>query len=282
MKYSLGLHKSPYDKNDWLVKSFLDYKGLPIRGGVPNKELTPVRSQGNEGACVLFALVTGIMEYLNNVIDYPEHKELIELSPRLPYEEAKLISGNSEGTTLTAGVKAAIKFGTCLEKDWRYYPNEIGSHHPEAYKRALKFRLKNYYARITTVEELKGALNDPRMRLVLGGVEVFKGMLDTKDGVVPDPSCNDRWFGKKGNHGICINHYDATYTSSRWSNPGGVDFKNSWGTKWANGGFGKLSFDYLKTHMIDAIAVIDIDDPEDYKIETVGMLPEKDRKELWV
>jgi len=277
-----GLFKSPYDSRDWLIKSFLKYEGLPIRGGVLSKEMTPVRSQGNEGSCVSFALVAGIMEYLNNVLDYPEHKDLIRLSTRFLYEESKKLSGHPEGTTLKAGVTIGKSLGTCLERYWPYIPNEVNNPHPKAYENALKFRLKSF-ARITNIEELKGALNNPKIKLVLAGVEVFKGMVSEQaksNGVVTNPSCWDR-MKKLGNHGICINYYDDTY--SFWRNPGGVQFKNSWGKEsWGQQGYGYLSYDYLKSHMIDAFAVMDINDPNAYEIATVGMLPEEDRKKLWV
>lgn len=272
-------HKSPYDSRDFLVRSFLDYKGLPVRGGVLSKNMTPVRSQGSEGACVAFALVTGIMEYLNNVLDYPEHKDLIRLSTRFLYEEAKLISGHNVGTTLKAGVTVGKKLGTCLEKQWPYIPNEVNNPHPKAYENALKFRLKSF-ARILNIEDLKNALNDPKVKLVLAGVEVFKGMVETKNGVVKDPSCWDR-MKKLGNHAVCINYYDDTY--SYWKNPGGVQFKNSWGKdKWGLEGYGFLSYTYLQKHMVDAFAVMDIDDLNAYEIETVDMLPKEECIKLWV
>lgn len=275
MKYSFSCHKSPYDERDWLLRSFLKDEVLPIRGGVPKDEMTPVRSQGAEGACVSYALVAGIMEYLNNVLDYPKHKDLIRLSTRFLYEESKRLSEHSFGTTLKAGVTIGKNLGTCLERYWPYIANDVGSPHPLAYGNALKFRLKSF-ARILNIDDLKRALNNPKVKLVLAGVDVFKGMINTKTGIIPDPSCFDR---KKGGHAICINYYDDTY--SYWKNPGGVQFKNSW-IPWGQDGYGFLSYTYLRKHMLDAFAVIDIDDPEDYKIETVGVLSKEECLKLWI
>ncbi|MEA3479960.1 MAG: hypothetical protein U9R60_17395, partial [Bacteroidota bacterium] len=89
-KFVSGIFKSPRDERDILVRSFFkkERKELP-EAFSREDEMTPVRSQGNEGACGGYALSVGVKEWQER----KEHKKFIKLSPRFSYEEAKKISG---------------------------------------------------------------------------------------------------------------------------------------------------------------------------------------------
>jgi C1A family cysteine protease len=269
--HKLGLYKSPYDENDFLIESFLSYI-TPEEEFDNSENMTPVRSQGQEGSCVGFAMATGVLEYLNNVLDYPEYKELINLSPRYIYENAKKISGHKEGTTLKAAVKTAQKDGVCLEKFWPYQVPQTTPKDYVADRNAWQFKIKAY-ARVTSLYDLKLALM--QFGVVLGGIKVFKSIKDTKsDGIVPTPNrlYPSNWK-PRGGHAICF----CGYSDERKL----VKFKNSWGEDWGDGGYGYLTYEYVKQHMLDAFSVVDVDDPLPY-IERTGNLSKARRRELWL
>lgn len=272
MKFISGVIKSEYDKRDYLMKSFLEYKALPSKFDI-TKQMTPVRSQGKEGSCVGFAMITGCKEYQEQI----DVEKFVELSPRFLYEEAKLLSGHKEGTTLKAAMQIAKKFGVCEEKYWPYIPNDSGSPNPKAYENAEKYKIKTY-ARISNLTELKQAMVDFNIGPVLIGIRVFKGMLTDearRDGIVPDPSCWDRM---KGGHALCMVGYNDE--SLYYKKGGHIKFKNSWSDKWGEAGYGYLSYRYIKKNMIDAFSSVDIKGSR--HIMTVEEMSIKESNESWI
>jgi len=270
-KYNLGLYKSPRDDRDYLLRSFLGYVALPPEYD-RTLEMTPVKSQGSEGACVGFAMVVGVKEYQEQ-IDYNKY---IQLSPRYLYEAAKKISGHAEGTTLKAAVEVASKLGTCEERYWPYKPNDPSGKDTIAEVNALKYRIKSY-ARITNIEELKRAIIEIGPALI--GVNVYKGMISNQakeTGVVPDPSCWDR-MNVLGGHALCAVGY---MDNSHYFKDGHIKAKNSWGS-FGNEGYLYLSYKYIRANMLDAFSSVDIPDNQPW-IFTVANLPERKKKELWV
>ncbi len=262
-KIIFGLFKSPVDIRDYVVASFLKDITLPAEQDYTSK-MTPVRNQGNEGACVGFAMVAGVKEY-EEQLDY---SKFVNLSPRFLYENAKTISGHKEGTTLKAAVEVAQKLGVCEEALWPYTAQVPGSPDKMAYPNALKYRI-SVYARITDLNELKRAICASNIGPCMIGVEVFKGMVSEdakKTGVVPNPSCFDR-MNVLGGHALCAVGYNDK--SPYYKNDGHVKCKNSWGKDWGDKGYMYLSYKYINSHMIDAFSCVDIQDDKPYRILTI-------------
>jgi len=63
----------------------------------------------------------------------------------------------------------------------------------------------------------------------------------TKGGVVPMPSAKETPIG---GHAVVVVGYDDAEKRAK--------FVNSWGTGWAQGGFGYLPYEYLEKYMTDA------------------------------
>lgn len=271
-KFIGGVFKSPLDSRDLLVKSFLTPVHLPSAFDISDK-MTAVRSQGQEGSCVGFAMVVGVKEYQEQI----DYSKFISLSPRYIYEKAKEISGHSEGTTLKAAVIVAKRDGVCEERYWRYIANDVGTPDIVADKNASKYKLKSY-ARITNLEELKNAL--VQFGACMIGVNVYKGMIEEEagdTGIVPDPTCFQRSIG---GHAITACGYNDS--SPYYKNDGHVKFKNSWGT-WGLKGYGYLSYKYIKKNMIDAFSAVDINDVKPFNLLTVGDLSPAERtKAEWL
>jgi len=280
-KLFTGLYKSPKDKRDFLVSTFVEdviQKGLPEEIDYTNK-MTPVKHQGAEGACAGFAGVA-VKEYQEK-IDYKlPGEEYIDLSERFLYEEGKKISKHKEGTTLKAIAKVLVEKGVCEERFWKYIPNQSEQYLAGANFNAKRFRVHPYYTRITNEKELKGAL--VKFGAIVIGVKIFKNWYHHKNGHIPNLTWWERIlsyfnFGMLGGHAIALVGYNEKTQEYK--------FKNSWGTKWGDKGYGYISYKHMKIALMDAVCFIDIDDPNEYQdipIKTIADISFYKRLTLWV
>jgi len=240
-----GCIKDQIDVRDYLMKGFLPEVKLPSKVDWTDK-MSPVRDQGDEGTCVGFASVAGMKEYQEK----KDYKELVLLSPRFLYNECKKIDGmpSEEGTTIRAAMQVLQKIGVCQEIFWPYLPYQINEPREGAKTDAKTFCIKTY-ARIIHLDELRQSLFLKGPCII--GVEVFKGMLNTKTGIIPMKGI---WDKSLGGHAICPVGYDDKKEL--------IKFKNSWSEKWGQNGYGFLPYKYIKKYMIDAWSSVDIDDPK--------------------
>ncbi len=272
MEKHLGLHKSPSDKRDILVYTFVEdiLEKLPTEIDYTSK-MTPVKNQGREGACVGFAGI-GIKEYQEK-IDYKlTNDNYIDLSERFLYEESKKISGHREGTTLVACAKVLAKHGVCEDKFWKYISKKKQQPLTGAYHNALKFKIELKWTRITNEKELKASLI--KFGPVIIGVRVKKNWYREVNGHIPNSSFFDKVLG---GHAIALVGYNDKTKEYK--------FKNSWGANWGDNGYGYLPYKEMKKTLMDAICFVDIDDPNDWKdtpIKTVGDLSFLKRMKSWV
>jgi C1A family cysteine protease len=186
------------------------------------------------------------MKEYQEIIDY---QKLVELSVRFVYSECKKIDGmpNSEGTTLRSAMKVLSDKGICREKFWPYIAQGKNKPEKDALQDAQRFRILAY-ARILNLSELR--MNLASKGPCVAGIQVFKGIMQTKTGVVPMPKNNEPALG---GHAICIVGYDDRKKLFK--------FKNSWSSNWGDRGYGYLSYGYLERYLMDAWSSIDIDDP---------------------
>jgi C1A family cysteine protease len=216
-------------------------------------DMSPVRDQGEEGTCVAFAVACGMKEY-QEAMDY---NAAIEMSPRFLYSSCKMIDGypDEEGTTVRTAMKVLKKRGTCRERFWPYRPHQKDGPRPGARKDAARFKEKSY-ARILNLPELKMSLASKGPCVC--GVKVFGGMMKTRTGVVPMPRKDE---APLGGHAICLVGYSDKKKL--------VKFKNSWGKRWGEGGYGYLPYKYIDKFMMDAWSAVDIDDPNPLTLASV-------------
>ena len=250
---NLGCLKDKFDERDYLMRAYLPVVRLPKRIDWAPK-MSAVRDQGKESTCVGFAITTGMKEY-QEMLDY---KKLVILSPRFLYSEAKKLDDlpeEVEGTTIRAGMQALKKKGVCRESFWPYQPNRSSRHKKGADADAKKFRVLSY-ARILNLNELRLALATKGPCVI--GIEVFKGMMRTKAGVIPMPKKDEVSLG---GHAICISGYDDKKKLAK--------FKNSWSSKWGQRGYGFLSYTYIERYLMDAWSSVDVDDPNPLTLGSV-------------
>ena len=254
----LGCVKDKFNDKDYLMRAYLPIMKLPKKVDYTPK-LSPVRDQGDEGTCVSFACASGMKEY-QEMLDYAK---LVELSPRFIYSECKKIDDmpGSEGTTLRAAMQVLHKKGVCREKFWPYKSYQTDKAKKGFSSNAKKFRIKTY-ARILNLNELRLSLANKGPCVI--GVQVFKGMMKTKTGLVPMPKKNE---GVLGGHAICPVGYDDKKKLVR--------FKNSWSDKWGQKGYGFLPYTYIERYMMDAWSSVDIEDPNPLTLVSVLQFAEK-------
>jgi len=275
MRKILGLYKSKRDNRDFLVTPFL----TKVFDKIPSKIdytslMTPVKHQGHEGSCAGHAGVA-VKEYQEK-IDYNLSGEVyVDLSERFLYENAKKISGHSEGTTLIAIAKILVDKGVCRESFWPYKAGDIGQPISGAEFDAYNFRVQPFYTRITNEKELKASL--VKFGPTMIGVGVYRNWYREKDGRILDATFCDRIKGCLGGHAIVIVGYDDETKLYK--------FKNSWGTRWGQNGYGYLSYREMKRTLMDAIALVDINDEREY--EDIELKQAKDlnwfeRRKAWL
>lgn len=256
-KFVSGVRKSPKDKLDFLISSFLDKATLPEELSYRDK-MTAIRNQGNEGACTGFAA-----NYLKEYQEKIDYNKPIPLSPRFAYEESKKISGSTEGSTMKATAQALINKGICEDIFWPYIPNATMKPLPGAYDNAYRFRVQAKYVRITSEKQLRAAL--VQYGPILTGVTVYKNWYRQKDGHIPNPTWWERLLGALGGHAITICGYSDKTKEYL--------FINSWGKEWGDKGFGYITYAHMKSILMDGYALIDIDDPLPYKVKTLKFKP---------
>lgn len=282
--YSFGLR--PEKRRD-ILKDFVLLEpltlGVPIEDRLSSREqMTPVRYQDGEGMCGGEAMGAGVNEFLQK----RDYGKTILLSVRWIYNLARDRGGYPEGCTLSDLCWVANKIGIPEERFWPTIPKDKDSKPTPKIdgetveENALKYRIKSY-ARIPDLNRLLIAMNDPLVRVVLIGINVYKGMIEapcTKTGVVPDPTCFQRPLG---GHAMAADAYDLKAQIPQYKKPGWIEAKNSWGNFGAEG-YLYLSYAYIRKHILDAFSLIDINDSLPYEKTTVGDLSWLERKTVWV
>jgi len=286
MNYSFGLR--PEKRKD-ILKDFVLLgpltKGVPIEDRLSVRNMmTPVRTQW-DGSCAGEAMGAGVDEFLQK----RDYKKTILLSVRWVYTLARDRGGYPEGATLSDVCWVAYTLGIPEEK---YFPDVKGDNTSKPIPvidgetvedNALKYRIKSY-AKIPDLDRLLIAMNDPLVRVVLIGINVYKGMVEspcTETGIVPDPTCFQR---PQGGHAMTADAYDLKAQIPQYKKPGWIEAKNSWGTKYGDAGYNKFSLAYFK-NIISAYVCTDIPKEElekkTVKVADISILDiKKDR--LWI
>lgn len=228
---------------------------IPVRGGEkltisaePSQRfldltsfMLPTRNQGAEGSTVGFAVASALEFQIRKHLN-----EQVTISPRYIYYYSKLEAGYDPHTDTGAFVRDAIKVlrmkGAVSEELWPYKPGDLQSEPPEKIKTARHYRITDSF-QVSSLEEVKTALQ--KYGPVVGGISIFKESLNNKDivktGIIPDPSPGEQVIGAQA---ICIVGYDDDKKR--------IKFKNSWGVKWGDKGYGYISYSYVEKFLTDA------------------------------
>ncbi len=246
----LGCIPSPKDGRDYKYHIMM---AVRVPRALPpsidhTANMTGVRNQGDEGACVGFACVA-MKEYQERGAKRCCLRRN-DLSERYVYEHAKEIDGMRlphEGTTIRAAMTVLKDQGVPPETSWPYVANVPLPESRRSDTKAFPNRIASYVA-IGSVLEMKQALvsNGP----FVIGVMVYEPFMDAVEGDVPLPIPTIDHF--EGNHAICIVGYDDA--TSRFK------FKNSWGS-WGDHGYGYLTYGYMERYSFDGWLAVDLVNP---------------------
>lgn len=238
--YTLGAVASPPDERDRRVTAFMPATAADIpRRRSFDGFLQPVRDQGPDGACVGFALASGLMGYMAQTQPEGTPRRGRILSPRDAYEGARSIEApQGPGAFPRAALQWARKRGLCLESDWPYDPTTLGAPSADAEGHREDNRLAGYAAVACNPHALKEAMYWHGPVLVV--VEVHEGFW-TPDarGVVHDTG------DVEGLHAVTLVGWDDDVAAGR--ELGAFRLRNSWGAGWGQGGYCWLPYSYLPT-----------------------------------
>lgn len=200
---------------------------------------SPVEDQEALGSCTGNGF-GAVIEY-NEKIENPYHVDVSRLFIYYNERERNNQIYEDAGARIRDGIKALAQHGVCDEVLWPYDITRFTEKpSDEAYKDALKRRIKEY-RRLTTLDHVRHALSQGTP--VVFGFAVFSSFDRPEVGVtgrVPLPWKFDKLVG--GHCVVMAGHNDKTELF-KW--------KNSYGTKWGDRGYGYFSYEYFKKFAMD-------------------------------
>ncbi len=250
----LNLKRDVSDKRDFKLTEQV-FSTISIPNNIDwTDTMSPVKNQGQLGSCVGFA--TAAMkewqeqrEHDKEVADgkkYMREEDHYDLSEAWIYWKCKEIDPwpNSEGTSIRCAMQVLQKHGVPCEKAYPYSDKYKGK--PESWAKLIaKWGKIDSYWRCRGIDDLRLALpNGP----VVIGIACFREIFSPSDsGIVSYPNNPDEILG---GHAICSVGYNDDHSL--------IKFKNSWGTKWGNNGYGYIPYTYVNDFMWDAWVAKDL------------------------
>jgi len=188
-----------------------------------------ILDQGQEGACVGFALATVANTLLTRRQVYPDQ---VKVSPRMFYEIARRYDEwegeDYSGSSARGGVKGWHKHGVCAEEVWPYLYGQNPGHLTDQRASDARGRPLGAYFRVNhrDIVAMHTAITEAEILMATARVHTGWSQVDST-GVIKLESA------MTGGHAFAIVGYDA----------GGFWIQNSWGESWGKQGFGYLSYD---------------------------------------
>jgi C1A family cysteine protease len=243
-KYGRGL------KLDGLKKMANDEAGFGVKASLPAKVdlragCSPISNQGQSSACVGFATVDGLGEYLA-----AKQGRRMNLSPRYVWNLSRHNDKSlheDTGTWPHVAMKMADNLGFALESDFPT-PSAAETENPAilmplvterpsnaVVAKAKKNRLFTGWKAIASVHAMKKSVAEGMP--VVFGIVCYPSLGEAnKTGVIPMPKPDE---ADEGGHAIVCVGYDNAKRH--------FIIRNSWGTEWGDKGYGYLPYDFFNT-----------------------------------
>lgn len=206
--------------------------GVDLRGACSD-----VKDQGKLGSCTAHAL-TGALEFLQLAALSPEELERYrDLSRLFVYYNTRKSMGTiheDSGAMLRTAIKTLKLLGVCREKLWPYIISRFAERPPKkCYAEALNHTVTGYQ-RLDALREMKACL---AMGLpFVFGFAVYEHVMSesvARTGRIRLPGRGERMLG--GHAVMAVGYRDRTGT---------LIFRNSWGRKWGQAGYGEMPYAY--------------------------------------
>jgi len=241
--YYKGLQPDPTDFRDYMLGDYLppDPLGmiLPLTHEVI--PMSPIRDQGHHGICVGEAC-----SGLKDCQERRQGKLSFLSSPLFIYNECKKVDGLAgQGTYLRTAMKVLAEIGT-VEESCCPYKGSLKVKSCDGWNvQAAKYRIKTY-AKVSPdpYEAMKALIT---FGPICAGVYTSGSWSRTSTGDISDMTDNR---SRKGGHAILIIGFNQT--TKRFT------FRNSWGERWGNKGYGTISFKYYEEQCLSAWSTVDI------------------------
>ena len=223
-----------------------------------------IYDQGQLGSCTANAIAAAI-EF--DQIKQGD-KEFIPSRLFIYYNEREIEHHilTDSGAQLRDGIKAVAKFGACPESEWPYsdqHPAQEGdpcrkckfAKRPpkRCYTDAKKDLVKTYQRVLADLNSMKGCLAAGYPFVF--GITVYSSFPMTgKTGQVPMPNTQEQVLG--GHALLAVGYSDSTRT---------FRFRNSWGPRWGQHGYGLIPYAYLENANLarDFWTIRSVEDPAD-------------------
>ncbi len=225
--------REPKDERDFKFAHAL--AAVPIPNAMTNRKfMSPPKNQLSIGACV--------GEGSTSAFEYTERQWGTDMSfigsELFCYYNARTDKAHDTGGYVRDSIKAMARLGVAREDLWPFVPRSFATRPPAAAYTDASTRTITQYQRLSGLDDVLQAL--AQHHVVIGGFDAYQGVFGAKGGVVPQPGFLER---SVGGHCVCFCGYNKRL--------GIVEFKNSWGSRWGDGGYGYLPFWYFQHGHVD-------------------------------
>ncbi len=231
---ALNWKREPKDARDFRFAH--SAMGVVTPNAMSNRPLmSPPKNQSTLGCCVGEGS-TSAVEYTHR--QWGDDPNFIG-SELYCYWNARTDKNNDTGGYVRDSVKAMSKVGIASEQLWPFDVKKFRLRPPPASYADGSKRLISQYQRLSSLDEIIQAL--AQHHVVVGGFDCYKGIFACRGNKpVPIPGMLER---SVGGHCVCFCGYNKALEI--------VEFKNSWGSSWGDGGYGYLPFWYFQRGHVD-------------------------------
>ncbi len=205
---------------------------------------TPIKDQGQLGACATFAMV-GIFEYIlkkNRALDNDLSEAFVYY-----YAHGREKSMADEGTSLYTNIVALETEGVCLETLCPYNDQETEAPSAEAVADAIQRRVCKALNVRKDLKHIKSAIAQGYP--VAASLQIFDSFQPI-DGFIMRPTEDEVESGQYGNHAMVLCGYsdeERVFIA-----------RNSWGTHFGDNGYCYLPYSYIEDFLNVACIVTEI------------------------
>lgn len=200
-----------------------------------------VKSQLDRPTCVAFA-TTAFHEHQIEVCGAKKEICNLDLSEEFLYYFCKETDGRRTfaGTTMVAASAVLKTHGQCAEHLLPY--NTISINGPSPSPAAITDAARRIYGSLSRLkvdrQELEKTLANGTPTIAVA--EWYSNSYRAAEGKIAMPTGADRHLGR---HAVLIVGVNDSNSKDYW-----ICFKNSWGPKWGDHGFGSFGLDYFNTY----------------------------------